>query len=309
MVSLKYVDRGHLPAVLLAFFGLVLMLILIQWFPHEPVKASSGIPNLVEQAVVDRDINYCNSTNPAQELDLFMPRHQGGVNTPVVIHVHGGGWMNGDKVNEIEQRYAPLLTQQGIAVATLSYRLSDEATYPAQNDDIHCAVTFLNDNADKYGLDMSRIGIMGDSAGGHLAAMEALRADTRDQVKGVLMLYGVSDLWEQIAQLNYTDTNAIHYLGQRDEDLAHQASPIYADLDNAPPFLLIHGTADTVVPASESANFSAKLIEHHNEASYMPVIGAGHGFIGGSDIHEQRVRGPIVDFFTDRLLEPTSSTE
>lgn len=259
---------------------------------------STLLENGIEEfAVAHQDVQYCGTTNSAQQLDLYVPKTRYWGTVPLVVHVHGGGWLYGDKVNGIEQRYAPLLASKGIAVATISYRLAEEAVYPAQNQDVHCAVQYLVDNAARYHLDSQNIGIMGDSAGGHLAAMEAL--DNRRQIKAALMLYGVSDLWEQIS--HYKDTNAIHYLGEKNQLLANQASPYYADLRQAPPFLLIHGTDDSIVPASESHKFTRKLTSFENQATFIAVNGAEHAFIGGSDWHEARVRATIVNFFATKL--------
>jgi acetyl esterase/lipase len=288
----------------LVTLGTSLVLLAAVWLAT-PGRASSAtfkstlLENDIEEfSVAHRDLQYCDTTNPAQQLDLYVPKTRYWGSVPVVVHVHGGGWLYGDKVNGIEQRYAPLFASKGIAVATISYRLAEEAVYPAQNQDVQCAVQYLVENAARYNLDSAHIGIMGDSAGGHLAAMEAL--DNRRHIKAALMLYGVSDLWEQIKY--YNDTNAIHYLGEKNQQLANQASPYFADLRKTPPFLLIHGSADTIVPASESHKFANKLRGFENQATFISVNGAEHAFVGGNDWHEARVRASIVNFFATRLF-------
>lgn len=283
--------------VVLLISGVVLLMRQKQVSEGFEFKSTLLNNNIEEFATAHTDIQYCNTTNPAQSLDLYVPKTRYWGTVPVVVHVHGGGWLYGDKVNGIEQRYAPLLTARGIAVATISYRLAEEAVYPAQNDDVHCAVQYLLENASRYHLDATNIGIMGDSAGGHLAAMEALNRP--DHIKAALMLYGVSDLWEQIT--HYNDTNAIHYLGEKNQKLARQASPYFADLQDAPPFLLIHGNKDTIVPWTESHKFTLKLRDSKNLATFIPVNGAQHAFIGGNDWHEARVRSSIVTFFSLQL--------
>ncbi|MDB5177392.1 MAG: alpha/beta hydrolase [Candidatus Saccharibacteria bacterium] len=240
------------------------------------------------------DVQYCNDKNLRRQFDLYVPKDQRFGKSPLVVYVHGGGWSEGDRNNTIQKLYTPELAAWGIGIATIDYRLSGEAPYPAQNDDIHCAMKYLVDNSKKYGYDKTKIVIMGDSAGGHLAAMEALRKTDEVEFKGVIMLYGVSDLWNQIE--NYADKNAVKYLGDRAKETADKNSPLYANLSEAPPFLIVHGTNDTIVPSSESQAFYDKLRSKGISATYIPVAGASHAFIGSDSFHEQLVRDRIMQF-------------
>lgn len=255
-------------------------------------------PNIREIANMYTNVPYCNTDNPAQQLDLFIPKTN-ATSAPLVIQIHGGGWRWGNKDNQIAERYAPQLVSRGIAVATVGYRLADEATYPAQNEDIECAIQYLRKNSTRLGIDSERIALLGDSAGGQLAAITALTSPSKYAIKGVVMLYGVTDIWQQITRFN--DINAVYYLGARDKELAKQASPINADTANAPPFLIIHGTADTVVPADASEAFANKLKLNGSEATYLPIKGAGHAFIGGYDFREAYVFDTIIEFLVAKL--------
>lgn len=252
-------------------------------------------------ATITRDIQYCDSNISAQQLDLFVPTNRPNGAVPVVIYVHGGGWYSGDRQNDIEQEFAPQFVAKGIAFATVDYRLSTEAVYPAQNSDVHCAVSYLVTNAAQYHLNANSMGIMGDSAGGQLAAMEVLGTNSKERIKAAAILYGVTDLWDQMT--NYNDDNAKKYLGtaSSDKTVADAASPMYADLTNAPPFLIIHGTTDTVVPAIDSEKFYQKLIASGNDAQYIAVKGANHAFIGGDGKDERKIRNDVVTFFEKYL--------
>ncbi len=297
----NYIKRRSLAITFLltiALFLLLMLILLNKTFYFAITQHFIG-KDVRKNAIVTRDIKYCKTQNPSQEYDIFIPRHRPFGDAPVVVNVHGGGWRWGNRINGIEEHYAGEFTSRGIAFVSIDYRLADEAVYPSQNEDVHCALEHIRANEEKYNIDTRNIVIMGDSAGGHLAAMEALIPETKNEVDGVVMLYGVSDLWNQIT--NYKDINAIHYLGAKNEALAKQASPMYADLNNAPPFLLIHGTSDSIVPASDSEKFTNKLKQNNNSAIFMPVNGAEHAFVGGNDYHEKQIHERLLNYVVNKL--------
>jgi len=298
---LNFVKRRSLAFALLALIVLFLTLILILlnktlYFSMTRYFISKDV---AKNADITRDIKYCKTNNPSQEYDIFIPKHRPFGDAPVVVNVHGGGWRWGNRINGIEEHYAGEFTSKGVAFVSIDYRLADEAVYPSQNEDVHCALEHIRANEEKYNIDTRNIVIMGDSAGGHLAAMEALRPDSKNEVDRVVMLYGVSDLWNQIT--NYKDINAIHYLGVKNEALAKKASPMYANLNGAPPFMLIHGTSDTIVPPSDSAKFTNKLKQNNISANFVPVVGAEHAFIGGSDYHEKQIHQRLINFIIEKI--------
>lgn len=279
--------QTRLLAVLVSALGGLAILVAVTWVMLNGTSGGDSIGQTL------RDVRYCQTSNSSQEYDLYLPSTPRIDGVPIVIHVHGGGWSSGDKQGGIADHYADAFAQRGIAFASVDYRLATEAVYPAQNEDVQCAVEHLQANAERYGINGENVIMMGDSAGGHLAALEGLDA-VNDHVKGVIMLYGVSDLWAQITK--YKDTNAIHYLGKRDETLAKQASPLYQRLAGAPPFLLIHGTNDSIVPASESQYFAEQLRKNNSQALYIPIEGAGHAFADGVSDHEERAREHVIEF-------------
>lgn len=252
-------------------------------------------------AVFHDDIKYCQSSNPRQEMDIHVPKNASKNNpAPFVFYVHGGGWKEGSLRNNIDDYYPKFLIKKGIAFVTVDYRLVPEATYPTQNNDIACAFDYLQKNAAEYNLDAKRVGIMGDSAGGQLASIEAFRSSPGGSVKGLATLYGVADLWFQITEFN--SKTAIAYLGKKDETLAKKASPYYAPIKHAVPSLLIHGTKDTIVSFSNSERQYERLENANIPAELLPVEGAGHGFGDAKGSKEQAYIQPtLTRFFVDRL--------
>lgn len=245
----------------------------------------------INQSLFKDNVAYCNTENPSQTLDAYLLTHAEEPR-PAIIYIHGGGWNQGDKQNTITNEYSKLFTDSDIAFIGVDYRLSSEAKYPAQNDDVRCAVEFVAANADEWNIDIEQLIIMGDSAGGQLASTELLR--NKPLYDGAIIAYGVSNLWRQIT--SYHDKNAVGYLGSADKVLATQASPQSESFEGASPFLLIHGTADTVVPADESKNFAAKLKQAGAKATYFPIQGAPHAFLGTNNSFDQQAKDIIMDF-------------
>jgi acetyl esterase/lipase len=243
------------------------------------------------------------------QLDLWVPDTR--TPAPLVVYVHGGGFMFGDR------RYLPetlrpdqvfeALVAAGLAVATIDYRHALEAPFPAQLHDAKAAVRYLRAHADDLGIDTRRIGIWGESAGGHIAALVGLTAHRADLEGGhgvvgpssavdvVVDWYGPADL----------DTMPRHTLppqiaaklppematppedqltrGLEGAALA-DASPITHVTGDAPPFLLVHGTADWLVPYAQSEQLAAELTAAGVPVTLVPIEGAEHIFDGHEDI-------------------------
>lgn len=254
------------------------------------IDSTASNQTTVEDKVL-RDIAYCNTSNASQTLNAYLPE-DGEVERPVVLYIHGGGWKEGDKVNAISDRYAPLFVDRNIAFISIDYRLTNEAAYPAQNEDVRCAIDYVRAQDTAWNLNTTNFIIMGDSAGGQLASLEAL--ERKELYKGVISAYGVSNVWRQISSLH--DTNALLYVGHAQQHMANLASPQSANLEGAPPFLLIHGTADAVVPANESENFSHKLEAVGDSVRYVPINHAPHAFLGTGNSYDLEAQLAIFEF-------------
>jgi acetyl esterase/lipase len=218
-------------------------------------------------------------------LDLHVPGGAGGA-VPVVVWIHGGGFRSGDR------RYLPdtmvpgsvfdALLEAGMAVATIDYRLSGEAHFPAQLDDVNAALEYLRTFAVALGLDPERMGTWGESAGATLAALAAL---TTERISAAVLWYSPTDLTAM--HPDNPDGTVGRLIGgapSRLPQLAAQASPVTHVSAKAPPFLLLHGTADNVLPAEHSQRLHTLLLEAGARSTYLPVEGAGHCFVGFDDV-------------------------
>jgi acetyl esterase/lipase len=263
------------------------------------------------------------------QLDLWVPA--GDAPAPLVVWVHGGGFMFGDR-RHLPETLRPnqvfdALLAAGLAVATIDYRHALEAPFPAQLHDAKAAVRYLRAHADDLGISTARIGVMGESAGGHIAALVGLTAHRADlegthgvvgpssAVDVVVDWYGVSDLTTMprmtppphiVAKLEpvMRTPPEDHLLAGIDEATAADASPVTHVTAGAPPFLLVHGTTDWLVPYAQSEQLEAALTAAGVPVRLVPVQGAEHIFTGHDDI--DAVVRLSVDYLADHLLEQHS---
>ncbi|MFH5804727.1 alpha/beta hydrolase fold domain-containing protein [Alienimonas sp. DA493] len=271
--------------------------------------------------VAHRDLAYVTDGHERQKLDLYLPERAAGETAkplPLIVWVHGGGWRGGNKVHCLALRAG--FVERGYAVASVGYRLSGTAPFPAQIEDCRAALRWLRAHADEYGLDRKRFGVWGSSAGGHLVALlgtsgdenvfqagEHLDASAR--VQAVCDFYGPSDLAAFLETPGYErqgdrpNSPVYALLGgplSEKTDLARQANPITYISENDPPFLIVHGTDDKTVPLNQSERLHAALKEAGVESQLVTLPGAGHG---GPAFNEPKVRTAIEKFF-DRHLKP-----
>lgn len=242
-------------------------------------------------------------------LDLALPRPADELCSAVVF-IHGGGWKSADRTNG--RPLILLLASHGIVAASIDYRLSDEAVFPAQLEDAKCAVRFMRAHAAKYGIDPERIGSAGGSAGGHLAALVGLvpvEAGLEGEggwdaesshVSAVADLYGISDVAVMLKENLASDCAGKLMDGTPAEkpDLYKLGSPLEWVRPGAPRFYLTHGDQDNVVPISHSEKLLAALEAVGTEASLRVIPGMAHGSI--STLPEV-VREDVVEFFKRQL--------
>jgi acetyl esterase/lipase len=210
-------------------------------------------------------------------MDLYVPESQKPV--PVVVWIFGGSWKFGSNRYHVNVRD---LTKSGIAVASIQYRLSGIAKYPAQLDDCRTAVQWLRENGKRYGIDAQRIGVSGESAGGHLAALLGT-VEGKSRIRAVLAMYPATDL----VALSHHDSGLYHsdsierLLGgpvEERQELAREANPMTHVSASSPPFLIIHGARDKVVPPEQSAELERALARAHVEVRRIVVPDKGHWF-------------------------------
>jgi acetyl esterase/lipase len=260
-----------------------------------------------------------------QKLDLYLPESAGQAR-PLVVWIHGGRWNGGEKYRAYP---AQILTDAGFAVASIDYRFSSDAPFPAQIYDCKGAIRWLRAHASDYGLDPDRIGVWGRSAGGHLAALVGTTGDLPDlegdvggnldcssRVQAAADYYGPTDaftfaeyaddcgsgeppllgrcLGEIMAHVN--DPAWSHWV-----NVARLASPVYSVTPDDPPFFIGHGTADTRCPPSQSQELYDRLIAAGVQATLDLVPNAEHGQLPVTE------DARVVDFFRATLGEsPTN---
>lgn len=256
------------------------------------------------------DLAYCADQEPARRLDIYVPPGLTGT-APVALHVHGGGWARGDKATgEWFQMVADALLARGYVVASANYRLAPRNTWPAQIEDVACAVRFLQTEGARYGIDGDRVALWGNSAGGHLAALvatsDAWSGGQVPRVRAVAALWGIFDL--TAADMPIVTFFAIHALFGRsvplDDPALQDASPTFHVSPDDPPFLLVHGREDGVVPANQSEGFKARLDAAGVSVDLQLVANAGHELLpdgGEIDPGEGEIVARIVAFFDEQL--------
>jgi acetyl esterase/lipase len=219
-----------------------------------------------------KDIIYKTVENKDLKLDIY---HQKNISdaTPLIIFIHGGAWKKGDKHD-----YWPYLipyAEKGYITATIQYRLTDVAIYPAQLDDVISAINWLQDNADEYHIDKNKIVLVGGSAGGHLAMMAAY-SDPSLNIKGIVNLYGPSDLTTPYAREIASVQKLIGKSYQEVPELYRMASPVTYISKDMPPTITFQGTLDELVPYEQSDNLDKKIKEAGANSYYHKLKGWPH---------------------------------
>lgn len=266
-----------------------------------------------------RDLEYGKVGDGKLLLDLYLPEKSGG-KLPLIIWIHGGGWHAGAKENCFAADNG--FVQKGFAVASVEYRFSDVAIFPAQIEDCKSAVRWLRDNADKYNLDPERFGAWGSSAGGHLVALLGTTGDIKDFDKGdhlefssavqaVCDYYGPVDFqtfvttpgYEKHAGPESAETELIGGTVMENQEKARKASATtYVSKEDAP-FLIIHGDKDPTVPVGQSVMFYDALKQAGVQADYHCIKGAKHG---GPEFTSPEIISKINNFFKKHLVEQPS---
>lgn len=239
-----------------------------------------------------RDVPYVAGGGERQQLDLFLPARGTGV--PLVVWIHGGAFRMGSK----DQNVPLWLLDEGYAVAAINYRLSDQAVFPAQIEDCKAAVRWLRASASQYGIDAGRIAAWGESAGGHLAALLGTIGDrtpfdvggnlgVSGRVAAVIDFFGPTDFLQMDTHRLPTDLThdapdspeslVIGGPIQENKDKVARANPITYVSKDDPPFLIVHGDSDPLVPHHQSELLESALKKASVSVTFYTVKGGGHG--------------------------------
>ncbi len=261
--------------------------------PTQSVAAPVVSPSPVENGSTLLDVTYCSIRGTDLKMDLYYPR-EGSQPFPVVMYIHGGGWSEGDKAEGAGTVGAAELMDRGYALASINYRMAPGFRFPSMIEDAKCAVRSLRANAVQWGIDPDRIGVMGASAGGHLAALVGTAdekagwdsgkgytqpyLDQSSRVGAVVDLYGPADLPVLFAGTAQNLAQSVFGVKRAADPFLAQSSPVtYVSPDDAP-FLILHGTVDNNVPLEQSQILDKALRAAGVESTLVVVDQAGHGF-------------------------------
>ena len=287
---------------------------------------SAGV-QLPTGAKLERDVVYSKVGDRELLLDLCLPAKRSAP-MPVIVWIHGGGWRNGSKNAGSRARG---MAERGYAVVDVGYRLSGEAIFPAQVEDCKAAIRWIRANATKYGFDPDRIGAWGGSAGGHLVAFLGTSGDVKEfdtktnaqyssRVQAVCDWFGPTDLL-QMDEHMIEGSRLVHDAPDSPESLlvggpiqeepykslARKVDPIKYVSKNDPPFLIMHGDKDMLVPLHQSELLLDALKKAGVSASLYVVKGGGHGLRGGKETAEELFE-VVADFFNKQLKTPRPKT-
>lgn len=257
-------------------------------------------------------LEYAQVAGVSLRLDLHRPKAE---KPPVIVYVHGGAWRAGSKSD------VPIasLLDHGFAIASVDYRLSTQARFPAQIHDIKAAIRFLRAKSDLFQINTDKIAIIGSSAGGHLAALVGVtnghkelegrigeHLDQSSRVDAIVSFYGASNLQSILAQSTEFGLTVripalkllLGGLPEKKPELARLASPV-AHLDKSdPPLLLIHGDADPQMPHEQSREFLSACTALKLRAKLITLPGSRHG---GEEFYDAERCRLVAAFLTEAL--------
>ncbi len=271
-------------------------------------------------AKIERDIRYVPDGDPAQSLDLYLPDQPSDKPLPVIVWIHGGGWRAGNKNGCPPAQWVP----DGYAAASVEYRFSNKAVFPAQIQDCKAAIRWLRANSKKYNLDADHIGVWGDSAGGHLVALLGTsggskafapvggNVDQSDGVQAVCDFFGPADFNTVMAQAAADPTKSVVKFNTPEDPFSNligvplgsdpakgeAVSPVHYVSKESAPILIFHGTVDAIVPFAQSQELAADLKKVGASVLLQPMPGSGHG---GPAFGLPAVRELIKRFFDKHL--------
>ena len=299
--------RSQRKQLFIGIFGtLLIILAVLSFVIYFQKKHTQQIDHKLPLTVTN--LEYCHK----EKLDLFVPQSSRPV--PLVVYIHGGGWRYGSKVGGTLDMFTPLL-EDGIAVASINYRLADSKKFPAAAQDILCAVRYLKSQANVYNINPDQIGLAGISAGAHLAALSANGASEKtfaakeyeafsSDVQAVVLINGIYDLdYKKITKT--TEENIAHFFPYDSPSTRAFASPIRTVSGTSPAQLVIYSANDTLVHSDQSLQYVQKAKRVGADVQAVEVNNADHNLkiLWGTVPSPSRneTKRIIRTFFNDKL--------
>ncbi|MBM3174084.1 MAG: alpha/beta hydrolase [Chloroflexi bacterium] len=317
-IIVEATGKNHMKKqrTIFAFVALLLTLVLASAcsVPRTLAPTNQG-PSPEKLGTIERDIFYGTVDGAALKMDIYYPTSATS-SVPAVLHVHGGGWTKGDKALTAGAVFVPELTKRGYLVASINYRLAPQYKFPAHIQDVKCAVRYLRAHAADYGIDPDRIGAFGGSAGGHLVALLGVTDkdagfdnsggwyDQSSRIQAVADQFGPSDLTIIFEGAKPTLLTQVFGNSDRHSDIVVSASPAPHVSPDDPPFLIMHGDKDRLVPLSQSQILYDRLKAVGVPATLVIVKNAGHGFLPAGGIPNPtpiQLADMLADFFDQHL--------
>lgn len=257
----------------------------------------------LQAAVVTKDIEYVRRDGQPLKLDAAIPDGPGPF--AAVILVHGGGWTQGNKTTYITPIFKPL-TDAHFAWFTIDYRLAPAAHLPAPVDDVISAIQWVHEHAAEYKVDPKRIALLGESAGAYLVDYAAIAAPKALAPAAVVSFYGPHDLtYEHKGETVNTGVAGLTGVRRMDaegEQKLRAVSPYYLARQGLPPFLLVHGDKDQLVPYEQSPRFCQVLQQHGAQCELFTVPGGIHGMgVWEQHADQQAYKTKVIDWLRARL--------
>jgi|GEM_PF-962053 len=277
---------------------LLAVLLILTGIPTSPA-AEAVLPPL------RTDIEFAKVGEVSLALDAFVPDGAGPF--PTCILVHGGGFVRGDKQNYIKPLFEPL-GNAGFAWFTINYRLAPQHRWPACAEDVETAIRWVKSHAKEFKVDVTRIALIGESAGGHLVSWVGTRAKEDTHVAAVVPFYAPHDLELQVKHRNMLGDSMTALLGltELNDDAwkrLREVSPSSYVHKGMPPFLLIHGDKDPTVPFEQSTRFQKQMKDLGNQCDLITIPEGVHG-MGGWDKLGSDYRDKLIAWL-DATMKPS----
>ncbi|MDG2308619.1 MAG: alpha/beta hydrolase [Candidatus Binatia bacterium] len=295
--------------------------------------APTVTPDPMAGITVLRDIAYATVEGEALHLDVYRRSDAGDEPQPVLLFYHGGGWVSGGRRDAVPEDDARMrgrsrewnkvwpsmlpYVRRGLTLVTADYRLAPKAPEPAAIEDAFRALAWIGREGRDHGLDPTRVGLAGVSAGGHLALLVGLTetsgiffppkdlGEPRPTIRGVMDFYGVSDVADLLVGPNARPFTS-QWIPNGSVSRARRLSPLTYVHSGAPPILIIHGDADAVVPYDQSKRLARALEAAGDRVDLLTIHGAAHGWFEPSEL--EQIRAAALRFLErTKLLAPQPS--